>query len=234
MDQKQELNTTGAAATSSLPSSTLDRITAIESELQRLTAKTEEMEFRIGRIVSDGTNRIGDLEFRLCELEEGCDIGSLGETPSLGGGEQPVAAPTPQAQTEVTGPQLAISEEADFKRAQEALANGDFRSAADQFAAFNQTYPGGPLAAAAELARGESLAGLGDTREAARAYLAAFSTDQKAETAPVALFKLGEALGKLGQTDEAFVTLGEVNKRYPEAQDAGLMAQSAMRQIGCS
>ena len=74
-----------------------------------------------------------------------------------------------------------MGEEADFERAQEALASGDFRTAADLFETFNQTYPGGPLAAEAELRRGEALQGLGDTREAARAFLAALARTRRAD-----------------------------------------------------
>ncbi|MEO1705692.1 MAG: tol-pal system protein, partial [Pseudomonadota bacterium] len=116
---KQELNTSGAPSGTG-GGSVLDRVNAIEMELQQLTSKSEELEFRIDRIVTDGTNRIGDLEFRLCELEAGCDIAALGDTPTLGGGAVPASpnvAPTPQPET-----QLAAQEEADFKRAQEALA----------------------------------------------------------------------------------------------------------------
>ncbi|WP_299369510.1 tetratricopeptide repeat protein [uncultured Tateyamaria sp.] len=227
---KRELSTTGAATTTQGSGSMLDRVNAIEIELQRLTGKTEELEFRIGRVVTDGTNRVGDLEFRLCELEAGCDIGALGDTPTLGGGttpDVPAVAPAPQPQT-----QLATQEEADFKRAQEALAARDFRAAADQFAAFNQTYPGGPLQVAAELGRGEALEGLGDVREGARAYLAAFTLNQQGPEAAEALFRLGAALGRLGQTNEACVTLSEVGVRFPGA-DAVASAQDAMRNIGC-
>ena len=60
----------------------------MESELQRLTSKTEELENRVNRIVADGTRRIGDLEFRLVELEGG-DVGALGQTSTLGGEGQP-------------------------------------------------------------------------------------------------------------------------------------------------
>ena len=227
---KLEQNTTGATGTLALSGSALDRLSAIESELTRLTAKTEQLENRIDRVVRDGTNRVGDLEFRLVELEGG-DVSTLGETSTLGGGDAPaVAAPEPEP---TQGPQLAVAEQADFERAQEALADGDFQSAAELFAAFNATYPGGPLAAAAELGRGEALNGQGDTREAARAYLSAFSTDQQGETAPVALFKLGEALGALGQTSEACVTLGEVAVRYPDAP-AVADATAAQQALGCS
>lgn len=229
---KQEQNTTGTAGTLVLSGSALEQVTAIESELMRLTAKTEQLENRINRIVADGTNRVGDLEFRLVELEGG-DVSTLGETSTLGGGDAPaVAAPETDTPTD-TGPQLAVAEQADFERAQEALADGDFQSAAELFAAFNATYPGGPLSAAAELGRGEALNGLGDTREAARAYLSAFSADQRGETAPVALFKLGQALGVLGQKNEACVTLGEVGVRYPGSAMVA-EATAAQQALACS
>ncbi|WP_415403835.1 tetratricopeptide repeat protein [Tateyamaria sp. SN3-11] len=228
---RRELSTTGGAGSNVGGATSLDRLNAIESELQRLTSKTEQLEFRIDRVVSDGTNRVGDLEFRLCELEAGCDIATLGDTPTLGGGAAPAVAPaanpTPQPET-----QLATQEQADFERAQEALASGDFRAAADQFATFNETYPGGPLAVEAELRRGEALEGLGDVREGARAYLRAFSLEQQGENAAEALFRLGAALGRLGQTTEACVTLSEVAVRFP-GSDSIPDADAAMRNIGC-
>ena len=75
---KRELSTTVAPAGTEGEVSVLSRIDAIEAELQRLTGKTEQLEFRIDRIVRDGTNRIGDLEFRLVELEGG-DVSQLGD-----------------------------------------------------------------------------------------------------------------------------------------------------------
>ena len=62
---KRELSTTGGPSVSTGGSSVLDRVAAIESELQRLTQQTEQLEYRVQRVVEDGTNRIGDLEFRL-------------------------------------------------------------------------------------------------------------------------------------------------------------------------
>ena len=81
---RRELSTTGSAGIQTGGDTVLERMSVIESELQRLTSKTEQLEFRVNRIVEDGTNRIGDLEFRLVELEGG-DIGALGETTTLGG-----------------------------------------------------------------------------------------------------------------------------------------------------
>lgn len=213
--------------------SVLSRVDAIESELQRLTAKTEELENRIAVVVKDGTNRLGDLEFRLCELETGCDVGKLGDTPSLGGGAVP-KAPAPVAARPAVKPQaqMAVGEQADYDRAKAALDSGSFQSAADQFATFAETYPAGPLTAPALVLRGEAMTGLGDTAEAARAYLHAFSADPKGPEAPKALLRLGESLGRLGQTNEACVTLEEVGARFPGTPAAG-DAAAARGRLGC-
>src|SRR6056297_1908312 len=76
---RTELSTTGSPSGVS-GGGPLERVDAIERELRRLTSATEDLQLRVDSIVSDGTNRIGDLEFRLCELEPDCDIASLGET----------------------------------------------------------------------------------------------------------------------------------------------------------
>ncbi|RYG90818.1 tol-pal system protein YbgF [Loktanella sp. IMCC34160] len=227
---KVELSTTGAPTTQIGGNTPLERLDSIEAQLQLLTSKTEELEFRINRITADGTNRIGDLEFRLCELEEGCDIGALGDTPSLGGIDNAVSVPT--AQPDNGGPVLAINEQSDFERAEAALSAGDFRGAADQFAAFVQTYPGGPLNARAHYLRGEALESMGEMTNAARAYLESFSTDQAGDTAPDALFKLGFALGAIGQVQDACITLAEVGTRFP-GSEASFDADTARRTFGC-
>jgi tol-pal system protein YbgF len=242
---RRELSTTGASGLAIPGGTVLDRVNVMESELTRLTRKTEELEFRINSIISDGTTRLGDLEFRLCEVEPGCDIGKLGQTTTLGGGAAPattgggmIASPiAPAGNSGATTPtaptaELAVGERADFERAQEALASGDFRSAADLFAAFNATYPGGPLGAEADLKRGQALAQLEDIRGAARAYLSAFTTDQTGPNAPEALFRLGEALGRLGQTQEACTTLQEVGVRFPQSPSV-VDAQAVRSRLGC-
>lgn len=231
---KRELSTTGAPSANVSGSTVLDRVGAIETELQRLTLQTEELGHRVDRIVADGTNRIGDLEFRLVELEGG-DIGALGETTTLGGGELPAAGgdTSPAGGADTGGGELAIGEQADFDAAEKLLTEGLYQDAAEKFAAFNQSYPGSPLAPAAEFSRGKALDGLGDTREAARAYLAAFTGNSSGPMAPKALFELGAALGRLGQTDQACVTLSEVGVRFPGAGPE-TEARAEMAKLGCS
>lgn len=233
---KRELSTTGAPAADLQGSTVLDRVNAIESELKRLTAQTEKLDLRIGSIVEDGTNRIGDLEFRLVELEGG-DISQLGETTTLGGetsqaGGVPVGGTIGAGTTE--SEELAVGEQADFDAALQVLAEGGHQDAANRFAAFELAYPGSPLTADANYHRGKALDGLGDTREAARAYLASFSGNPTGTIAPDALFELGAALGRLGQTEQACITLSEVAIRFPAAETAKAAAAAELSALSCS
>jgi tol-pal system protein YbgF len=236
---KRELSTTGGAAQPAGGGPLIDRVNAIEAQVQNLTAKTEELEFRIDRVVRDGTNRVGDLEFRLCELEPGCDIAGLEPGDTLGGVE-PQTGGTGllgggggAATGGEDGPQLAVGEREDFDRAQAAFEAGDHAQAADLLAGFRNDYPGSPLAGQAGLLRGRALEADGRQSAAARAYLDTFSTAPDAQEAPEALFLLGRALGRLGQTDEACVTLGQVAPRYP-GTGAASEAAAEMARLGCS
>ncbi|MDF1856536.1 tetratricopeptide repeat protein [Pseudooceanicola sp.] len=227
---KRELSTTGGAGGLGLGGSALQRLDAIEAETQRLTKQTEELSFRIDRVVSDGTNRIGDLEFRLVELEGG-DLSKLGDTPTLGGGDMPVVAKpaTPSTSPET---ELAVSEEADFNRAEAALEGKDYATARDLFATFLTSYPGSPLEAKAEIGRGKALEGLGEISQSARSYLNAFSGSPDGPEAPEALYGLGRMLAALEQVDEACVTLREIGVRFP-ASPFVAKAETEMRARSC-
>ncbi|WP_300516202.1 tol-pal system protein YbgF [Aliiroseovarius sp.] len=228
---KRELSTTGAASGLAAGGNATDRLNAIEGELARLIGKTEELEFRITQVVTDGTNRVGDLEFRLCELEEGCDLSQAGQGGTLGGGDLP-AGPVTVQPTEPEGGQMAVGEQADFDAAMATLAEGGFEDAAAMFARFAETYPGGPLTGQAHYHRGEALEALGQVSDAARAYLTSFSGAPDGVRAPDALFKLGTSLGALGQVQEACVTLAEVGVRFP-GSTAEADAEVARQELAC-
>mgnify|MGYP006437886927 CR=1 FL=1 len=198
-----------------------------EDEGPDLTGSTEKLEFRINQVVKDGTNRVGDLEFRLVELEGG-DISALGETSTLGGDiKQLPADDIPQADTE-----LAVGEEADFAMAQTALDEERYEEAAELFGRFTQTYPGSPLTAEAHLLRGKALDGNFDHKASARAYLESFSNYPNSSVAPEALLRLGKALVSLGQVDAGCQTLSQVEIRFPNTQFA-IDAQDEMLSLQC-
>jgi tol-pal system protein YbgF len=229
---KSELISSGGVVNGIAGGDALQRLDAIEAALSRLTAKTEEVELKVNQVASEGTNQIGDIEFRLCEQTPGCDIGTLPEIAVLGGGAS-ASVVQPVIDVGAGGAELALSEQADFDRAKEVLAQGDFRTAATLFATYAQSYPGGPLIQEAQVLRGDALAQDGDIAGSARAYLEAFSGKPEGTFAPDALMKLGLALGDLGQKSEACMTLAEVSNRFAGTVAAG-QAAAALPELQCS
>jgi tol-pal system protein YbgF len=228
---KAELTTTGNTASIG-GGDALQRMDAIEAELARLTSRAEQIELKLNRVVADGTNRIGDIEFRLCEVTPGCDPMNMTPTAPLGGDTAAAAVAPTETTAPAGGPELAVGEQADFDRAKEVLGQGDFPRAAELFATFTQSYPGGPLTQEAHYLRGEALRQSGDTANAARAYLEACSGNPQGSFAADSLLQLGQALGDLGQTPEACVTLAEVTTQYP-GTTAATQAPIAMQGLGC-
>ena len=215
--------------------SALQRMDTMEAELTRLTAMTEQLKDRVDKVVKDGTNRVGDLEFRVCELEEGCDPASVGQAQPLGGAAPAAAAaaaPAASGGAASSGGTMAMNEPADFDRAKGVLDQGDFRAAADLFKTFAETYPGGPLTGDAGYLRGEALMKAGDVPGAARAWLDGFSAEPEGKRAADDLLELGKALGTLGQKTEACATLAEVPARFPTSTAAGKVA-AAQASLGC-
>lgn len=250
-----QMNTTGAPDVQ-ISGSVLERVDQIEAQLERLTSRVEELNFRIDSVVSDGTNRLGDLEFRLCELEAACDIGSLGTTSTLGGANAPSSgALIPPAGSGGAsagagmgqnmgqgagqsagaipdGVELAVNEKADFDRAAQAQADGDYQTATQRLSAFLQAYPGSPLTGEVQFLLGEAHAAQGQWKPAARAYLDSFSGTPEGRNAPTALLRLGSALAQLGQTSEACLMLNEVGSRFP-GNPAEAQARQQLATLGC-
>ncbi|PQO21822.1 tol-pal system protein [Rhodobacteraceae bacterium WD3A24] len=248
---RRELSTTQGPPAGIGGGSLLDRVDAIESELRRLIGRTEELEHRIDRIVADATNRIGDLEFRLVELEGG-DVSELGETttlgsdsadgadggewreiPGLGLGSGGGGGAAVTGESGQTGPDLAATEQDDFDAARAALDAENYREAARRFDEFVETYTAGPLTTEAHFLRARAREELGETSQAARAYLDAYSTAPQGQRADEALFRLAGSLEALGQVEEACVMLGELALRFPGSDLLG-RARERENALGCN
>lgn len=231
---RRELSTTGTAmdqggdADAAGP---IPRLDAVEAALRALTAQVEELSFRIDRVVSDGTNRIDDLKFRLTELEGG-DVGQIPPTLPLGGGALPTPVtpiPPPAA------PELAVGEQADFDAAVTLAQDGTPADALAALDGFVDSYPRSPLSAEAHLFRGEMLVDLGNPTQAGRAYLESYTLAEldNPGLAAEALLKLGRTLADLGQTAEACVALGQVPARFAGTA-AAEAAATALAGLACS
>lgn len=182
----------------------LQRLNMLEAELSAALGRVETLQFRVIQIADDGTKRIGDLEFRLTELEGG-DTSNLGTTPPLGG-----------ENTQTGGQELATDEQSNFNQAVAQYTEGNYQAAVETFGNFITTYPGGPLTSEAQYRKGLALAGLQDWSSAARSYLDSFSGAPDGPFAAVSLYELGVSLGALGQPEQACLTLNEIGLRYPD------------------
>ncbi len=236
---RSELVKTGPAhGLPSGPASALTRLDQLEAELRRITDRVDVLTNDLDRVVKDASNHVGDIEFRLTELEGG-DVaaGKPAAAPQLGGGitrpkPRPVAPELAPDAASGGGVPLAATEKSDFDAAVAAADAGDNAGAAALFASFLQTYPDGPLSTEAQYRRGQALAASQDWKDAARSYLDAFSGAPQGPQAPHALFQLAVSLGKLGQINEACMTLNEVDSRYPGSEVAGDVA-SQRQALAC-
>jgi len=220
---KRELSTTQLPSGLQSGDSVLERVNAIELELQRLTGATEQLDHRLKRVVEDGTNRIGDLEFRLIELEGG-DISNLADTTTLGGELEPQEQTVPIE----SPPELAVGEEADFDLAQSAFDAENYVEAAEMLSRFSQTYPDSPLIAEAHLLRGKAFEAVEDYKASARAYLESYNTLKS----PDALQRLSNSLISLGQMETGCQMLSQVELLFPGTSQAAA-AQSEMQRLQC-
>ncbi|WP_299361435.1 tetratricopeptide repeat protein [uncultured Paracoccus sp.] len=215
--------------------SAIDRMNAMEAEIARLTAQAEGLRHRIERVVADGTTRLGDVEFRLCEMEEGCDLGAL-TTPPLGsqgdGAGMPFAAPPVpgSAGTASRGAEAApdgaatAEEQAAFDRARAVFDAGDARAAAAQLADFAASHPGSPLTTEALWLQGAALEQAGQPRPAAAAWLQVFSADPNGGRAADALLGLGRLAAERGSTEQACTYLAEIQARFADSAQAAAAA----------
>ncbi|MGB0798695.1 MAG: tol-pal system protein [Planktomarina sp.] len=209
--------------------SLLDRTNVIELELQRLTAKAEELTFRVTTIVRDATARVADLEACICALEPGCVMGEVGSTLPLGD----IDGDIPAEYDPMEGVILTVTEQKDLDAAKQAFAEGDVATAIVLFTEFLTTYPVGPFTQLAHLELGHAHLEAADYKLAAREYLEAFSVNETTALAPNALYSLAIAFHKMGKTDEGCLTLQEVQFRF-EGEEAANDAMDAAVTLNCA
>ena len=205
----------------------LDRTASIENELQRLTGQTEELAYRISEIVRDATQRIANLEVRVCALEPGCVVAELGATLPIG-----PELKLQSNRTSISGI-LTISERAEFDAANKMLISGDTVSAVQMLEDFVTDFPVGPLTQKAHLFLGHGYMDIFKFRLAARAYLEAYSVDETNSVAPSALYHLALAFHKMGNAEEGCLTLSELQFRYADL-DIAADAKQAEAELACA
>lgn len=210
----------------------IDRMAAIEQRLARLTDRTEQLQNRITRVVAESTRQIDDLEFRLCEMDETCDLSAL-TTPDTGylPGGADLSSAAPATGTE-TGKAPTAAEQADFDAARKVLASGDFLRAADMFGKVAETHAGGPMTAEALYLRGQALAEADEDRAAAAAWLEGFAADPDGPRAAESLLGIAGIIQSEGDPTAACLYLAEIPARFPGTPQAE-QADTQMSRLLC-
>lgn len=216
-----------------LEGSVIDQLERLRGDLASLTARTEALEFRIRRVVDDASNRIGDMEFRLTELEGG-DPAALPSTRPLGEAPGQTAVQDSPAQPDAAtpAPMLAAGEQMAFDAARDLLADGRLDEGVAAMSAFLETYPGSPLTAQASRLLADAQRSIGAEADAARTWLNLYMANPDGRDAPLALLELGQSLDKLDQRSEACVMFEELLTRFPDSPEA-LEGRGIAQTLGC-
>lgn len=209
----------------------IDRMNEMERRLAQLTDQTEQMQNRIGRVVETNSRQLDDLEFRLCEMDETCDLSALTSIESHSGSTDlaPALPPTDPGQ----GTKAATAaEQTDFNAARDVLSSGDFARAAQMFGEVAKNHAGGPLTAEALFLRGAALDSSGDPRGAAAAWLEGFSADPGGPRAAESLLGIARVIADQGDPTAACLYLAEIPARFPGTPPAA-EAQTRMSRLAC-
>lgn len=160
--------------------------------------------------------------------------GATGQAPAAGGAAAP-AAPTQSAA--VTLPAGSPEAQYEFAYAQLLQAQreqGDFGRAESALKAFVAANPSHRLAGNAQYWLGETYYVRRDYQNAAVSFAEGFQKYPNSEKAPDNLLKLGMSMGQLNQKAKACGTLGELERRYPQASASIKQAtQREKQRLGC-
>jgi len=241
----------GAPLSSDYINRSEDRFSALEGELRTLTGKLEEISHQIGQTQQRLDKLVSDVDFRLSALEKGAAAGA----PAVSAEAAPPAAPTPNLGTPQvapgqqrlvlqTGPgsqaaapaQVQLpsgSPEAQYEFAYGTLLQAqreqaDFGRAEQALRAFIAANPNHRLTGNAQYWLGETFYVRRDYQNAVATFAEGVQKYGRSDKGPDNMLKLGMSLAQLNRKAEACGTLGELDKRYPQA--AAQIKQAALRE----
>src|SRR5271165_1138636 len=244
-----------SGSNSELVARLLARVDALEEQARQLRGRVDELSNEQQVQTAGLTKQIGDLGFRLQNLEGGGrgggsgpalgspmtpstlspSSGNLGGVPPLAAAAPPVAPPAPSPPgapaTQVTmrrTPELAIQE------GNAALARRDYTTAeasAREVLSSNRT---SPRAYDAQYLLAETLSGKRDYSQAAIAYDDAYRSSPKGAHSQDALLGLADSLAAINEKRAACDTLNQLRAQFPAPRpDLVAPIQSARVRAGC-
>lgn len=230
-------STAAGAPSTTAVTDILARLDAMESQIARLTAQTEE-----------NTNAIRQMGTRLGALEVTAGAAAAAEKPAAadanlaamtGGASRPTPAPTPApaakpagptaerlaAVQAITKPQTDDPGDDEYSYGFRLWDAGFYPEAEQQLSLFVEKYP-----RHARISYGRNLLGRaylddGKPKEAAPWFLKNYQTDKQGARAPDSLLYLAEAMMAMKDTKRACIALAEFADTYPAIASGRLRSQ---------
>lgn len=193
-----------------------DRLDSIEKELTSIISQVENLQHRIDKIIKDGTNRLSDIHFRLCEIEQDCDISSLSKDILLGEGLL-TEIKNDKVFLEAPLGELTIFEKRELKSIRKLIEAGDNINAIEKSKFLLSTYPQSVSSFEVKAILGKALKLTENWKEAAAVYLDIYSSHPKSNWAAEALYNLGLSFSKLDQYEDACLMLTQLQIEYPQS-----------------
>ncbi len=231
-----------APAASAAPTQAADvelRLVQLEDQIRGLTGRTEESDHQTRQLAKRYEKLVGDVDFRLKELEAAVaelkrgqpqlpTTGSVGASATASSAPKNVlAVPTTSGNTVSPAPSGSGQSRAalpsgtpveQYKFATGLIRQKAFADAELAFRAFLDAYPDDRLAPNAQYWLGETLYVREKYEDAARVFLAGYQRYPDSSKASDSLLKLGVTLKHLGQRDEACATFEELLRRLPKKE----------------
>jgi TolA-binding protein len=207
----------------------LDRINSIEKELISIISQVENLQYRIERIVRDGTNHISDIRFRLCDIEFDCNIENFSQGNTLGKPE--VRLKETSINPEIFKGVTAL-ERNELYLIETLLRAGNSTGVVEQLEVFLDTYTNGTIRMEIMFLLGKALMVKEQWSKAAKTYLDIYSSFSKVPRTGEALYFLSVSFVELNQFERACLMLTELRIEYPDSDFADDASQKAM-ELNC-
>jgi len=243
-----------AAPSTTAVTDILARLDALETQLQRLTALTEE-----------NTNSLSGLDTRVTALETSGTAGTSGSVmtdpdPDVSGASSVAfgpaqssasagstsststsaiaTGPTPErlaAVQAITKPQTDDPGDDEYSYGFRLWSAGFYPEARQQLASFVESYPGHPQLTYGRNLLGRAFLDDGMPEEAARWFLRNYQADRTGRRAPDSLLFLAQSMIAMEDTTRACIALAEFGETYPAVASGRLADQYAsnLRGVTC-
>lgn len=215
-----------------LTASLVDRVQQLEEEVRRLRGRSDETGFALQRATEEQQKALGDMNFRLQELEGRGGAGSRPAQPSQGAATPPARPATPPAQGAAPA-QATRTPEAALREGNAALARRDY-AAAEKAAREVLARGQSPRAYDARFLLAEALFGKRDYQQAALTYDDTFRRSRNGSKAQDSLLGLANSFTALNEKRSACDTLNELRSQFPTPRaDLRERIAQARQRAGC-